>query len=214
MKYQLAWRSVWRKAIKGYGGRYHVTFFGGVFSNPKKRGPNSGEETKGRYLKPTLHTSGYLTVTLYKKTKEKSVPKRHYVHRLVAEAFVPNPHSFRFIHHIDGDKTNNNKNNLVWVSQSILKRELQGEDVPSLFRNFYLKVKKYHGAEIQRLHKQGETTENLSNKYKVSEGWISLILGSDGLRSIPNTVEGRRAAVAEQREDAEIKRLLKLNAEI
>lgn len=45
--------------------------------------------------------------------------KRNYlVHRLVAQAFIPNPDNLPYVNHIDGNKLNNNANNLEWVTQS------------------------------------------------------------------------------------------------
>ena len=39
----------------------------------------------------------------------------HYIHRLVATHFVPNPNKYKYVEHIDGDLKNNNADNLRWV---------------------------------------------------------------------------------------------------
>ena len=55
---------------------------------------------------------GYLQVKLFKDGK------MYYrrVHRLVAEAFIPNPNNLKQVNHIDGDKTNNDISNLEWCN--------------------------------------------------------------------------------------------------
>jgi hypothetical protein len=44
--------------------------------------------------------------------------KKHYVHRLVAEHFLPNPDNLRDVHHIDGNPKNNDVSNLQWLSHA------------------------------------------------------------------------------------------------
>ena len=57
--------------------------------------------------------TGYYLVTL---CDGKGKRKNKRVHRLLMEAFVPNPHSYPHINHIDGDKLNNSLDNLEWCT--------------------------------------------------------------------------------------------------
>lgn len=68
--------------------------------------------TYDRELHPALTNRGYLRVNL---SKDKTV-KRVHIHRLVAEAFIPNPDNLPTVDHIDGDKLNNRVENLQWLS--------------------------------------------------------------------------------------------------
>lgn len=51
------------------------------------------------------------------------IPIGPYVHRLVAEAFVPNPEGWKWVHHIDGDAANNHVDNIEWVKKPIRVKE-------------------------------------------------------------------------------------------
>lgn len=69
--------------------------------------------SKGRILKPCTSANGYLRVSLNNGTEKH---KRFLIHRLVAQAFIPNPDKLPQINHIDQDKTNNGAENLEWCS--------------------------------------------------------------------------------------------------
>lgn len=68
----------------------------------------------GHTLKPCNHNSGYLAVYLWENGKKVT----RFVHRLVAEAFVPNPQNMPCVNHMDEDKHNNVAINLEWCDHS------------------------------------------------------------------------------------------------
>lgn len=63
------------------------------------------------FLKPCLR-NGYLCVSLWRGNKGKTL----YVHRLVAEAFLPKKEGFNIVNHKDEDKLNNRVGNLEWCT--------------------------------------------------------------------------------------------------
>ena len=72
----------------------------------------------GYFLKGTiLHSYRYINFRWNGKQKNKSV------HRLVAEAFIPNPDNLPFVHHIDANRLNNHVDNLAWVSEQENRKE-------------------------------------------------------------------------------------------
>ena len=96
---------IW-KDIKGYEGLYQVSNYGNVKSLNYR---NTGKE---KLLKSVQYNTGYLCVGLYNKPN-----KLYLIHRLVAEAFIPNPDNLPCVNHKDEDKTNNHVNNLEWCTQ-------------------------------------------------------------------------------------------------
>lgn len=101
----------WR-TISGYEGLYEVSSYGRVRSVDRYVKGRYGNYRlhKGKILSLELSNSGYYFVELTHKYKR----KHFYVHRLVAEAFIDNLHSFRDVNHKDEDKTNNIADNLEW----------------------------------------------------------------------------------------------------
>jgi hypothetical protein len=89
------------KDIEGYIELYQVSNLGRVKN-----------VHTSRVLKNILTKDGYYVVDLYKHKKG----KKFLVHRLVAEAFIPNPNKKRFVDHINTIRTDNNVNNLRWVT--------------------------------------------------------------------------------------------------
>lgn len=101
--------------IEGYEGHYTVTEDGRVYSHPRTmHSPHNtfGAQLKGRWLKASPNTQGYLKVTLHLDGKASTIP----VHKLVAQAFIPNPHNKPRVTHLDGNKLNNSVVNLQWTT--------------------------------------------------------------------------------------------------
>jgi hypothetical protein len=67
-----------------------------------------------KILKPSFNTCGYQQVTLHNRIKSKNIV----IHRLVANAFIPNFENKPQVNHIDGIKSNNSVSNLEWCTSS------------------------------------------------------------------------------------------------
>lgn len=97
---------IW-KEIEGFDGKYQISNKGNVKSLSKWK--------NGENLKPGINKSGYKYVNLVKDGRNKIVDMR--IHRLVAKYFIPNPEKLPEVNHIDGNKLNNNVENLQWCSR-------------------------------------------------------------------------------------------------
>ena len=100
---------VW-KDIKGYEGIYQISNFGEVIRLRSYDSRNHLRNSK--ILKQRTTSDGYLQLGLHKNGKE----TKYLVHRLVAEAFLPNPDNLTEVNHIDENKQNNCISNLEWCT--------------------------------------------------------------------------------------------------
>lgn len=89
--------------IKGFENLYGIDENGNIFGYKRNR-----------VVKQKLNRFGYCTIKLCKENK------LYYfmVHRLVAQTFIPNPNDLPQVNHKDGNKQNNNVDNLEWCTQS------------------------------------------------------------------------------------------------
>ena len=101
----------WRDVF-GWEGLYQVSNLGRVKSLATYHKTLSGYTSKERIIKPHIGKRGYYVVVLY----ANNVSKHRPIHRLVAEAFIPNNEHKRAIDHIDTNKLNNSIDNLRWCS--------------------------------------------------------------------------------------------------
>lgn len=108
-------QEIW-KDIPGYEGYYQVSNLGNVKSMKRvverKNNGTGNLPLKPKLLSPTTYPTGYKKVTLCKNDKRKYL----FVHRLVAEAFIPNPNHYPYVNHKDENPSNNHVNNLEWCT--------------------------------------------------------------------------------------------------
>lgn len=113
-------QEVW-KDIKGYEGLYQISNKGRLKSlkrvvkySSTSKSVNNKHTVKEKIKNLSEKGNGYLQAVLYKNNKGAN----KYIHRLVAEAFIPNPHNCASVNHINLNKKDNRVENLEWCSYS------------------------------------------------------------------------------------------------
>ena len=146
---------VW-KDISGFEGLYKISSFGRIMSFKKDK--------NGVILKNTNRKGDYFSFVLQGKGKK---TKSTRIHRLVAEAFIPNPNNLPEVNHKDGNKQNNRVENLEWCSRSYNAKHslnMHPEQLdPMIYYNKILRPK-----PIVQLRKDGTIVNRFENGAEAS----------------------------------------------
>lgn len=105
------------KSVVGYEGHYEVSNLGRVRSLNRvvpRSGPTNATSKQGSLRKAHITPKGYARLQLAKDGDTQN----YMVHRLVAEAFIPNPFQKPLVNHKNGVKTDNRVDNLEWATDS------------------------------------------------------------------------------------------------
>ena len=107
-----------------------------------------------------------------------------YVHRLVAEAFLPNPNKLPTVNHDDGNKESCCASNLVWVTYSANNQHARDAGLnPRGEGHYNSKLTENDVREIKRLGKY-DTFQNIANKYGVTKATIRDVLTGETWQTI------------------------------
>lgn len=168
---------IW-KDIKNYEGLYQVSNLGNVRSLDRKVWNYT---KKGRILKQTSNNHSYFYVSL---NKDGNIQKHCYIHRLVAEAFIPNPDNLPQVNHIDFDKSNNKVNNLEWCTdienkQHYIKSKRRKIDLNNreikLENKTFEKIQKYKNIVLTD-YKKGKTILEIADKHSLGRDFVSSLI--------------------------------------
>ena len=107
---------IW-KAIEGYEGKYEVSNLGRVRSLPRPKTSRNAHgkytfTTKPKILRTFTQRGGYQRISFGKGKDKVAI----FVHRLVAQAFIPNPDNLPHVNHKDENPKNNRADNLEWCN--------------------------------------------------------------------------------------------------
>lgn len=158
---------VW-KPVVGFENLYQVSDFGRVKRIPLKFKIVGVKNRRETMLRPEINKWGYAAVSLsYGKVK-----KMKTVHRVLMEAHVPNPENKRCINHLDGNKLNNNIDNLEWCTHS---------------------ENSMHASRMGKMRGNQSQLGMINEKSKLSKPIVQLEISGSFVKFWPSIAEARRS---------------------
>ena len=152
--------------IKGYEGKYSITSTGKVWSH-----------IQNKFLKQDIR-NGYYSVKLGKFGKKESV------HRLVASCFISNTENKPCVNHIDGNKLNNNIENLEWCTHFENTYHAQQTGLMKIRTYPIFRRQKIPNSEIKQVCRKyisGCSAIKIAEEYNVTRGAIYGILNNNNI---------------------------------
>lgn len=175
-------KEIW-KDIEGFEGFYQVSNFGRVRSLGGWCGTS---KRKARIRKLNYTHDGYLKLRLMYKGKDITCR----VHRLVADAFIPNPNNYETVNHIDGNKENNKVENLEWCDRGYqmehaykLKLKISNSGADNIHSKLTEDDIKYIRS-VYKKYSRDFNTVSLAKKFGVSDRVIGLIVRNMSYKNV------------------------------
>lgn len=160
------------KDIEDYEGLYQVSNFGNI-KNIKSQ--------KHKFLKKSLKNNKYMKVNLSKNNKLRTFA----VHRLVAIAFIPNPHNKLRVNHKNGIKSDNYYENLEWVTDS----ENMIHAIETGLKK--LKINESDIVQIFKMANENIDITEISNNFNISKAYTLSLLNKEYRKSFFETEIGK-----------------------
>lgn len=161
------------KPVIGFEKIYSVSNLGNIKSHDREsiktyRGVITGTvKVKGKDIKKMTNACGYYCVDVVKKNM--------LVHRLVALNFIPNPNNYKVINHKDGNKQNNNVNNLEWCTHKQNSIHASKHNLYNPRRGELNNMAKLTEKDVLDIRLSKDTGVYLASKYNVDKSLISSI---------------------------------------